>query len=97
MPGTGRQLHKEEIQAAVINDVVTAIIQFTIDIGQQAGDPLHWQHLFQHIDGEDAAELIKVIPLVYRRWQQLALHPILHIVGLQAGDGRYLGQHDAAA
>ena len=50
------------------------------------------EELIEHIDNNDATKVIDVIALLHRRCQQLALDPVLNIVGLQTCDAGYLAQ-----
>ena len=92
-----RKLHEEEIKLAVVDQIVAFIVQIAVDVGEQTTDLLHGQHFFQHIDVDDPAELIHIVPLMLRCWQKPPLDPVLNGIGLQPGDGRNLAQHDPTA
>ena len=76
-PGISRQPYEQEIQVRVPDNVVGAGIQVAVDIGQQGADLFHGHGGAEHIDGDDAAELLDGVALVHRAGQEAPLDPIL--------------------
>ena len=65
----------------------------SVHIGQQSTDPLHRENAFKCIDQQEPADLVHIVTLVLGWGQETSLDPVLHCVGLQAGDVGDLAQH----
>ena len=74
----------------------TLIGQVAVDVLHHGADLFQGQRTFEHIDGDDPADLLQIITLIFGCGEKPPLDPVLNGVGLQAGDAGNLAEHHAA-
>ena len=96
MAGPGSQADEFEVEDCVVDDVVTFVGEGAVDVAQKGTDLLQRQRSLEHIDDDDSADLLHIIPLVLGGSEKTPLDPVLNGVGLKTCDAGNLTQGQTA-